>query len=288
MPARSRPPPRKGSRVVLMGAGFIGCIVLEALAARGVELTVVEMEDRMLPRMMDHAGGDMIKRWCESKGVTVLTSTQVSAIEQSDGALKVSFSGGGGIDVDVVVCATGVKPNIGFLDGSGIECAIGVLVDSPSGDQQAGHLCRRRRGAGPELLTGAQEIHAIQPTASEHGRIAAMNMAGQATRYRRQPVHERAQHPWPGVKLVRPVGRCRWWRGSPGGRCRRLQVSEALLQGRCHCRSAGAGLTQHVGVIRGLIQTGTRLGQWKERLMQDPHRVMEAYLVRTQGGSFGY
>ena len=48
------------------------------------------------------------------------------------------------------------------------------------------------------------------------------------------------------------------------------------------------GLTQHVGVIRGLIQTRTPLGHWKERLMKDPHRLMEAYLVRTQGSSYGY
>ncbi|HUE47088.1 MAG TPA: hypothetical protein VMO81_12620, partial [Aestuariivirgaceae bacterium] len=48
------------------------------------------------------------------------------------------------------------------------------------------------------------------------------------------------------------------------------------------------GLTQHVGVIRGLMQSKVRLGHWKERLMRDPARVMEAYLARTQGGSAGY
>ena len=48
------------------------------------------------------------------------------------------------------------------------------------------------------------------------------------------------------------------------------------------------GLTSHVGVIRGLIQTRVPLGHWKDRLMKDPHRVMEAYLVRTQGSSYGY
>ena len=42
----------KGARVLQMGAGFIGCIIMEALAARGVQLSVVEMGDRMVPRMM--------------------------------------------------------------------------------------------------------------------------------------------------------------------------------------------------------------------------------------------
>jgi len=279
---------KEGSRVVLMGAGFIGCIVLEALAARGVELTVVEMEDRMLPRMMDHAGGDMIKRWCETKGVTVLTSTQVSAIEQTDGALKVSFSDGGGIDVDVVVCATGVKPNIGFLDGSGIDCADGVLVDHHLATNKPGIYAAGDVAQGPELLTGAQEIHAIQPTASEHGRIAAMNMAGQATHYRGSL----------SMNVLNTLGLVSssfgQWDGADGGdevqavdvdgfKYLRLSFKDDVIVG-----ALALGLTQHVGVIRGLIQTGTRLGQWKERLMQDPHRVMEAYLVRTQGGSFGY
>ena len=64
-----------------MGAGFIGCIIMEALAARGVQLTVVEMGDRMVPRMMGPTAGGMIKDWCEAKGVTVHTGTRVEAIE---------------------------------------------------------------------------------------------------------------------------------------------------------------------------------------------------------------
>ncbi len=67
--ARDRGASRKpGARVLQMGAGFIGCIILEALAARGVKLTVVEMGDRMVPRMMTEGAGNMIKRWVEGKG----------------------------------------------------------------------------------------------------------------------------------------------------------------------------------------------------------------------------
>jgi NADPH-dependent 2,4-dienoyl-CoA reductase/sulfur reductase-like enzyme len=120
---------KKGSRVVLMGAGFIGCIILEALVKRGVELTVIEMEDRMLPRMMDETGGDMIERWVEAKGVAVRTGTRVEKIEAVDGGLRLALSGGDAIDAEFVVCATGVAPNLGFLDGSGIETGDGILVD---------------------------------------------------------------------------------------------------------------------------------------------------------------
>jgi len=64
-----------GSNVTLMGAGFIGCIILEALAARKVNLTVIEMENRMVSRMTNETMGTMIKSWCENKGITVLTSS---------------------------------------------------------------------------------------------------------------------------------------------------------------------------------------------------------------------
>ena len=72
-PAPSLGYARQGSRVVQLGAGFIGCIIMESLAARGVELTVVELGDRMVPRMMTQKAGNMIRRWVESKGIRVIT-----------------------------------------------------------------------------------------------------------------------------------------------------------------------------------------------------------------------
>lgn len=69
---------KPGARVVLMGAGFIGCIILEALAKSGATLTVVEMEGRMVPRMMNDTAGNMIKDWCQEHGVTVHTLTRLT------------------------------------------------------------------------------------------------------------------------------------------------------------------------------------------------------------------
>ena len=64
-----------------MGAGFIGCIILESLAARNVNLTVIEMENRMVSRMTNRTMGTMIKDWCIGKGIRVLTSTKVERID---------------------------------------------------------------------------------------------------------------------------------------------------------------------------------------------------------------
>lgn len=273
---------KPGSKVVLMGAGFIGCIVLEALASRGVELTVVEMEDRMLPRMMDDAGAAMIKRWCEAKGVTVLTSTAVKSVEAAGKGLKLDV-GGNSLEADLVVCATGVRPNIEFLAGSGIETDQGILVGDRLQTNKPGIYAAGDMAQGPDFSTGERMVHAIQPTASEHGRIAAANMAGADTPYRGSLI----------MNVLNTVGLITasygLWQGVNGGdqvvvqdegayKYLRLEFNGDVLVG-----SLSLGLTQHVGVLRGLIQTKAPLGPWKARLMQNPHLIMEAYLECAQG-----
>jgi NAD(P)H-nitrite reductase large subunit len=273
---------REGSRVVLMGAGFIGCIVLEALAKRGVGLTVIEMGERMLPRMMDEVGGDMIARWCESKGVRVLTGVRVGAVASENGALALSLDNGESLAADFVVCATGVSPNVDFLVGTGIDMEDGVLVDAHLQSSVAGIYAAGDVAQGPDFSTGERQVHAIQPTASEHGRIAALNMAGHATRFRGSL----------SMNVLNTLGLISssfgLWMGAKGGegasvsdperfRYLRLEFDQDHLVG-----ALALGLTQHVGVIRGLIQTRVNLGRWKKRLMRDPLLVMDAYLDCTQ------
>ena len=272
-----------GSHVVLLGAGFIGCIVLEALAKRGVELTVIEMAERMLPRMMDETGGEIIARWCESRGVRVLTATRVEGVSASGSRLTLAVAGGESVTVDSIVCAAGVKPNVEFLDGSGVAIDDGVLVDAHLETSVAGIYAAGDVAQGPDFSSGERRVHAIQPTASEHGRIAALNMAGRATPYRGSL----------SMNVLNTLGLVSssfgLWMGAEGG-------ERAVAVDRDHSRyvrlefdgnhlvgALALGLTQHVGVIRGLIQTRVDLGAWKVRLLRDPLRVMEAYLERTQG-----
>jgi NAD(P)H-nitrite reductase large subunit len=273
---------KPGSRVVLMGAGFIGCIVLEALAARNVELTVIEMADRMLARMMDDIGGEMIKRWCEGQGIKVLTATRVTGVEKSSSGLTLSLDGADSVEADLVVCATGVAPNVDFLDGSGVATDNGILVDDFLQTNVDGIYAAGDVAAGIDFSTGKHEIHAIQPTASEHGRLAARNMAGLTTRFGGSL----------SMNVLNTLGLVSssfgLWMGTDGGERTQAVDKEAFkylrleFDGDIVVGALSLGLTQHVGVIRGLVQTKLRLGKWKATLMKDPHRVMEAYLACTQ------
>lgn len=274
-----------GSDVVLMGAGFIGCIILEALAARKVNLTVVEMAPRMLARMMDDTGAAMMRRWCKSKGVTVHTGTAVTDIEKDGKRIKVTMDGGEThvLSADLVVCATGVRANADFLSGSGVTVDDGIVVDQNLQTNIKGVYAAGDVAQGPDFSTGQAAVHAIQPTASEHGRIAARNMAGRATGYGGSL----------SMNVLNTLGLVSssfgLWDGAAGGEratavseddCRylRLEFQDDRLVG-----ALALGLTLHIGVIRGLIQTKVRLGKFKKELMRDPHRIMHAYLGQTQG-----
>ena len=268
----------RDSRVALIGAGFIGSIILEALAMRGVRLTVIEQGERMVPRMMGEQAGGMLKRWCETHGVTVYTGARVDAIESGG----VRLADGSLVEADLVITATGVRPNVGFLDGSGVKVEQGVLIDrhfrtSVDGIYAAGDVAQ-----GPDFCTGEYAVHAIQPTATDHGHLAAVNMSG------REAAYEGSMN----MNVLDTLGllSCSFgrWEGVEGGDHAQLSSPDDYrylslqFDGDRLIGANAVGLIQHVGVLRGLIQRRTALGEWKDRLLRDPTRLMEAYMATTQ------
>ncbi len=271
----------KGSDIVLMGAGFIGCIILEALAARGANLTVVEAEDRMVPRMMDETAGNMVKDWCQNKGMTVLTSTRVNGLSQNGDKLAVALDSGDTQDADLVVVATGVRANIDFVEGSGIEVDEGIKIDqfmqTSVEDVYAAGDCAQ----GLDFSTNDWSVHAIQPTATEHGRIAALNMVGKRAEYKgslNMNVLDTA-----GL-ISSSFGE---WQGVEGGETAQVldannfRYTQLAFDGDVLVGALTLGRTDNIGVLRGLIQSRTKLGVWKDRLMKNPNRIMEAYIAGT-------
>jgi NAD(P)H-nitrite reductase large subunit len=296
---------KPGARVLQMGAGFIGCIIMEALAARGVKLSVIELGDRMVPRMMGPTAGGMIKQWCQHKGVSVHTGTRVEAIERGanaepgllgkiasavglgsssmpSGAMTVRLSNGERLQADLVISATGVRPNIGFLENSGVRCLVGVLTDEHLQTNVPGVYAAGDCAEAFDKVSGKTIVSAIQPNAAEQARVAALNMAGQRTALR-------------GVTQINVLDTLGLvstsfgnWQGVSGGehveltdrgagRHLSLQFDGDRLVG---CNSIG--WTDHIGVMRGLVEGQVNLAGWKQRLMADPTLLMQAYLASAQ------
>ncbi len=276
---------KPGARVVQLGAGFIGCIILQALAGRGVKLTVVEMGDRMVPRMMTATAGKLIRQWVEKKGVKVHVNARVEAITGDAKAMQVKLSNGQTIACDLLISAAGVRPNIAFLEGSGVKVGDGILVDEHMETSAAGIYAAGDVTEATGFHSGRPELNAIQPNAADQARIAAVNMLGGQT----------ATQGSLAINVLDTLGLVSssfgQWQGASkaeGGEgvelvdeanCRylSLQFKNDVLIG-----ATSIGWTDHVGALRGLIQGRVRLGEWKARLLADPTQFMAAYLGAAQ------
>ena len=305
---------KRGQRVVQMGAGFIGCIIMEALASRGVELTVVEMGDRMVPRMMGPTAGGMIKAWCEKKGVSVHTGARVESISAAPargaaaqrgllgkivdlvtggsaddadtdagrGGWRVKLSTGKTLGADLIISATGVKPNIGFLEGAGVKCLLGVLTDEHMQTSVPGVYAAGDCAEAFDKVSGKTIVSAIQPNAADQAYVAAMNMAG------RKAVLKGVTQ----INVLDTLGLVSTsfgdWQGVPGGEHVELTDREAgrhlslQFMGDVLVGCNSLGWYDHVGVMRGLVEGQIHLGQWKDTLMKDPTQLMPAYLACAQ------
>jgi len=277
-----------GSRVLQIGAGFIGCIIMEALQSRGVALTVVEMGDRMVPRMMTPAAGAMIRKWCEKQGVRVHVATRVTAIGEAGGgraALSARLDSGEELEAETLIVAAGIRPNVEFLRGSGVACETGVVVDAAMQTNIPGIYAAGDVAAAIDFSTGVRGINAIQPSAVEQARVAALNMAGRRVESRGAL----------SLNVLDTVGLVstsfgQWW-GERGGQGVELidepefRYLSLQFRGDVLIGATSIGLTEGVGVLRGLIEGRVRLGPWKDRLLQRPLEFAEAYLARAQAAA---
>jgi len=274
---------KPGARAVQVGAGFIGCIILESWVLREVDLTVVEMGPRMVPRMLGEKAGDLLKTWCESKGVTVHTGTTVEAIESTPNELNVVLKNGESCPADVVIVSTGVKPNVGFLRDLEIKIDQGIEVDefmqTSITDVYAAGDCAQ----GLDFSTGETAVHAVQPTATEHGRVAATNMATNNSFSYKGSLNMNILDTL-GL-VTSSFGAWEEIDGSDSAEIYNpdnyqyinLQFKDDVLVG-----ANTVGYHQHLGVLRGLIEGRVPLGVWKERLKDNPVGLMEAYIGVTQ------
>ncbi|MGD8406455.1 MAG: FAD-dependent oxidoreductase [Anaerolineales bacterium] len=168
---------------VIVGAGFIGMEIALLLRELNVAVTQVEMLDQVMSTMLDKDTAAVALDLMRQRGVDVRLNTKAEAFLGNGSAEAVRLDSGEVLKGDILIAATGVKPNLDFLGDSGIEHKWGLAVDD--------HLCTNLPdvyAAGdvvevPDRLTGESYVHAIFPNAIEQGRVVGLNLAGFETHY---------------------------------------------------------------------------------------------------------
>lgn len=268
-----------GARVVMLGAGFVAGVCMKSLVSTGVQLTVIAgRAGQILRTMMAPTGSRMMQRWLEDRGVTVVTQGRTERIEPGPRLVMDTQT----IEADLIILATGVKPNVSFLEGTGAKIDQGIVVDHFMRTTVPHVYAAGDVAQGRDFSTGDWVVHALQPTATEHGRIAALNMAGKTVPYRGSLSMNVLDI---GGLISHIFGE---WQGREGGEMVEMADEQRFLYTRL-CfhgdRMIGAitiGNPNHVGAIRGLIQGRRPLGHWKDELLRHPHKVMEVFVGVTQ------
>ena len=168
---------------VIVGAGFIGMEIALLLRELGVAVTQIEMLDQVMSTMLDKDTAAIALDLMQQNGVDVRLNTKAEAFQNSGTAKAVRLSSGDVLEGDILIAATGVKPNIDFLDNSSIEHDWGLHVDDHLRTNLPDVYAAGDVVEVPDRLTGETYVHAIFPNAVEQGRVVGLNLAGYETLY---------------------------------------------------------------------------------------------------------
>ncbi|SIR37823.1 phenylglyoxylate:acceptor oxidoreductase PadH subunit [Aromatoleum tolulyticum] len=165
-------------QAVVLGAGLVGMHAAENLVKAGASVTIVEMSDQLTSGYFDKVAADMIEQAFRDAGAKIMTGSRVVRLEPTAAGAKLTLENGTTLEADLLLVATGVKPEMAYLNGSGVEHQQGIVVDdrmqTTVANVWAAGDCAQARG----FFTGTPMMNAILPDATIQGRVAGMAMAG--------------------------------------------------------------------------------------------------------------
>ncbi len=170
-------------RAVVAGGGFIGLEVAENLAAKGVKTTVIDFAPHVLPNFLDPELSEYVENRMADEGIMPVTGVSLEGAEGSGKVEKVLTSKRG-YKADALVLAIGIRPNTGFLEGSGIEMFKGtILTDRYMRTNVPDVYAAGDCAMVTNRQTGKPAWSPMGSTANITGRLLASGIAGKKIAY---------------------------------------------------------------------------------------------------------
>lgn len=177
---------KTAKKVVIVGGGYIGLEVASVAVTSGLDVTVLEMEQRILQRVTTPFMSDYYHQLHTSRGLKILTSTAVSGFSGTGQVAQV-LCGDTAIDADLVIVGIGIIANTEIASVAGIACDNGITVDdhcrTSVPDVYAIGDCTNH----PNPILGRRLRLESVPNALEQARVAVANMCGQDKVYATVP-----------------------------------------------------------------------------------------------------
>jgi 3-phenylpropionate/trans-cinnamate dioxygenase ferredoxin reductase subunit len=170
---------KTAKNLVIVGGGYIGLEVASVAATSGLNVSVLEMEDRILQRVTTPEMSAYYDQLHSGRGVNIMTNTGVSGFEgSSDGCVEKVLCGDTSIEADLVIVGIGIIPNIELAADAGITCDNGIVVDdhcqTSNPDVYAIGDCSNHPNP---ILNRRLRLESV-PNAMEQARVACANICG--------------------------------------------------------------------------------------------------------------
>jgi len=169
---------KPAAKAVVIGAGLIGLKAAEGLVKCGVDVTVVELADRILSTILDEQAAAMVQDVLEQHGIKIILNNTVAEITGEGKASGVILKDGTAQECDMVVVAIGVTPNADVARDTGIEINRGIKADDHMRTNIEDIYAAGDVAEAYDLVYEAQRVTPIWPNAFIQGEVAGRNMAG--------------------------------------------------------------------------------------------------------------
>ena len=161
-----------GGRCLVIGGGLLGLEAAGAIQRRAMHITLLESYGFLLPRQLTREAGDMLRAVVEDRGIEIRSEVRVEAIVGDGEVTGVRLSSGEELEADLVVLATGVRPNSHLARLCGLEVRTGVVVDDRLATSDPAIF------AAGDVAEHAGRVHGIWPVSFAQGTVAGVNAAG--------------------------------------------------------------------------------------------------------------
>lgn len=258
---------------LIVGAGFIGVEVALLLRSLGLEVTMVERR-RVMPNVLDKETSGLVLDELERRGITVRVRTEAVRFTGSDRVTGVALDNDEILNADAYIAATGVKPNVDYLDGSGLDLGWGIRVDNRMRTNLPDIWAAGDVAESIDRASGERFVHAIWPNARSQGEVVARDILGYATDYQGAERMNSMKHLGLPIIAVGETSGDQVLRLRQGDRLRKIFLTKGKIVG-----FQLAGDIRGAGTYRALMLRKSEVSRFGDELL-DPrfgiHRCLTA------------
>lgn len=172
---------------VVIGAGLIGISVTEALTKRGVKVTMVELQDKILSLLLDPQASEIVETVVRKAGVHIVTGQSVQKItgkpENDKIVGGVTLTKGDQIPCDMIIVAIGIIPRTELVVGTEVKINRGIVVDNYMQTNVPDVYASGDVAEAYDFILNQNRLLPLWPLAVLEGKVAGYNMAGKKTDY---------------------------------------------------------------------------------------------------------